>query len=503
MGYFLSLKDISKSFPGVLALDHVQLNVARGEIHALVGENGAGKSTLIKIMSGVYKPDPGGYIEIEENRIRLNDINESIAYGISVIYQDLSLFPNLSVAENICIGRNIGKRGIINWKNYNKLAQNTLNGMEIDIPINEILGNLSIAKQQLVAIARAIAFKSRLIIMDEPTSSLSQSEVEILFSIILTLKKDGISVLFISHKLDEVMRIADTVTVLRDGKYVGSKSKESLTEYDIIRMMVGRNIEYIKLNNTSNATKEVVVEFSHISRKGNYKDVSFKVYKGEVLGITGLVGAGRTEVIKSLFGLIPPEEGKIFLEGKEIKIKSPGEAKKFGVSFVPENRLVEGLIMEFNIFDNVNLVNYDKTKNKIGMLSYSKTVDLSKKLMEKLDVRPRDTRRKAKEFSGGNQQKIVIGKWISTNPKVLIVDEPTYGVDIGSKIEIHKLLRGMAAMGMAVIVVSSELQEILTLTDRLLVMRRGRLIVEMDTNNATQEKIMEYALLSGKNGYIQ
>ncbi|MCI8597641.1 MAG: sugar ABC transporter ATP-binding protein [Lachnospiraceae bacterium] len=501
--YFLSLENISKTFPGVKALDQVQLHIRPGEVHALLGENGAGKSTLIKVMSGVYKPDEGGRMEICGEPVKFNDINESIQKGVSVIYQDLCLFPNLTVAENLCIGKDISRKGWIQWKEYDQMAKETLKRLNVEIPIHEKLGNLSIARQQLVAIARAIAFEARLIVMDEPTASLSRSEVEVLFEIIRKLKKDGISVLFISHKLDEVMAISDRMTVLRDGTFVGSKPVSEVTEQEIIHMMVGRNIEYIKLNETSNATERVVAEVSHISKKGHFKDISFSVKEGEILGITGLVGAGRTEVMKSLFGLLPPDEGKIWLDGNLVQLKGTQDAKRHGISFVPEDRQTESLVMEFDVHDNVNLVNYERFRSKLGFLNRKKLMSMTGDMMEQMDVRPRVPERKVREFSGGNQQKIVIGKWLSSNPKLLLVDEPTYGVDIGSKIEIHKLLRRLAAEGMAIIVVSSELQEVLTLTDRILVMRKGRLVAELHANSATQEKIMEYALPQGKREEIK
>lgn len=494
--FFLSLRNISKTFPGVKALDQVQLDVGHGEIHALVGENGAGKSTLIKILSGVYAPDPGGEFLIEGEPMRFSDINESMRRGISVIYQDLCLFQNLTVAENICIGKEHTR--LVNWKSYRQIAQKTLDRLHIRLNPGDIVGNLSIAKQQLVAITRAIAYNSKLIIMDEPTASLSKSEVEDLFGIIRTLKDEGISILFISHKLDEIKALTDVVTVLRDGRYIGSKPTSEISEQEIIRMMVGREISYVKLNQQSAARETDVLEVSHLSKAGYYRDISFHVRKGEILGITGLVGSGRTEVIQTIFGILKPDSGDIRVEGKPVQIKSPENAKRIGISYVPEDRQLAGLVMAFDSYENMTLVNYEKNSGKLGFVKRKRIQELTLEMIEQMDVRPRLPDRKVREFSGGNQQKIVIGKWLATDPKILLVDEPTYGVDIGSKVEIHKLLRRLAAEGMAVIVVSSELQEVLTMTDRIMVMRRGRMVRELMANEADQEMVMHYALMSQK-----
>ena len=336
--------------------------------------------------------------------------------------------------------------------------------------------------------------------MDEPTASLSRQEVEDLFNIIRALKKDGIAILFISHKLDEVKRLSDTVTVLRDGKYIGSNPTSQISEAEIIHMMVGRDISYENLNEVSAAKEDVVLEARGLCKEGFYHDISFHVHKGEILGITGLVGSGRTEVIQTLFGVHQPDRGKILLNGRPVRISSTSVAKNLGISYVPEDRQLGGLVMQFDIYENMTLVNFRKYTSRLGLLKRKQLRGISDEMIEKMDVRPRIPTRIVREFSGGNQQKIVIGKWLATDPKVLLVDEPTNGVDIGSKVEIHKLLRNLAAGGMAIIVVSSELQEVLTMTDRILVMRRGRIVAEMNAQEATQESIMQSALLSGGKG---
>jgi ABC-type sugar transport system ATPase subunit len=496
--FFLSMSHVSKTFPGVKALDDVRLYVRRGEVHALVGENGAGKSTLIKILSGVYKPDPGAVILVDGQPIRMSDINESMNRGISVIYQDLCLFQNLTVAENICIGKD--KTRLIHWKQYGDIAEKTLKRLNIPLDPSDVLGSLSLANQQLVAIARAIAYNSQLIVMDEPTASLSKQEVENLFALIEGLKADGISVLFISHKLDEVKRLSDTVTVLRDGRYIGTKPTKDIHEAEIIHMMVGRDINYTNLNEQSAAKPKVMLEVQHLSKAGFYHDISFSVHQGEILGITGLVGSGRTEVIQTLFGLYKPDSGSIVLDGKPVNIANSSMAKRLGISYVPEDRQHSGLVMQFDTYENMTLVHYPKNSTRFGFLKKKQIRKLSDEMIEQMDVRPRIPTRAVREFSGGNQQKIVIGKWLATMPKVLLVDEPTNGVDIGSKVEIHKLLRRLAADGMAIIMVSSELQEVLTMTDRIAVMRRGRMVTEMSAVGATQETIMGYALQSSRRG---
>lgn len=490
---FLELKHISKDFPGVKALSEINLNVEKGEVHAIVGENGAGKSTLIKILAGVLQPNAGGEILIEGNPVAMSNALVSASQGISVIFQDFSLFPNLSVAENLWMNVQIAeKKKTVNWKENQKSAQQALDEVKLDVDLNMPVEKLSIAKQQIVAIARALVMNAKLVIMDEPTATLSGGEVKHLFTIIDQLKNKGISVIFISHKLDEVFTVADRITVLRDGQYIGTYGKAELTEKQLISYMVGREIEETSYDSVY--TDEVVLEVKHLSKKKNYKDINFKVRRGEVLAITGLVGSGRSEVITSIFGVNKPDSGEILLEGKPVTINSTAVATDLGIALVPENRQTEGLIMRHSMSQNIVSTVLKKVIGKFGLISQEKEQAYASEYIEKMDIRPALPDILAMNMSGGNQQKVVLSKWLATNPKVLMIDEPTNGIDIGAKAEIHKLIRRLASEGMAVIMVSSELPEVLSVSDTVIVMRNGRIVDKVVTNTATQESIMEKAL---------
>ncbi|GFN23262.1 ribose import ATP-binding protein RbsA [Thermanaeromonas sp. C210] len=491
---FLQMKNISKTFPGVRALDKVQLEILPGEVHALVGENGAGKSTLIKILSGVEKPDPGAEILIDGHPVNIRQPIDANQQGIAVIYQDFSLFPNLTVAENISFGKEISQgRRLVNWNEIRDTARKTLKELGIELDLHMPLERLPVAKQQLVAIARALAFKARLIIMDEPTSSLSRGEVENLFKIIHALTEKGIAILFVSHRLQELFTIAERFTVLRDGKYIGTYPKEELDEEKLISLMVGRKVEFVKQSGSSRGP--VLLEVKSITKKGHFKDISFTLHRGEILGLTGLVGAGRTEVAQALFGLNVPESGEIILEGVKVNIRSPEEAMGLGIAYIPEGRQREGLILRQPVAQNISLTMLKKLRTKFGLLNTERERHVVEEYMEALDIRPRLPHMLAMQLSGGNQQKVVLAKWLATRPKVLIIDEPTNGIDVGAKAEIHKLLKGLAREGMGIIMISSELPEILAVSDRILVMRRGRLVGEFTAEEATQEKIMNRAFM--------
>ena len=492
---FISLKNVSKTFPGVKALTDINFDVRKGEVHGLIGENGAGKSTLIKVLAGVHQPDPGAEIIIDGERVEQLTPTESMRRGIMVIYQDFSLFPTLTVKENIAFSEQIDKkRRIINWKEIEQTSKRALGILGVDIDLNAKLGSLSTAKQQLVAIARALVYDAKLLVMDEPTSALSSGEVQHLFKIMNDLKARGLGIIFISHKLDELFAICDRMSVIRDGHYIGMRNNGETTTGEIIAMMVGREIveEHVGGANIG----DVILEVKGISKRGNYDDVSFKLRRGEVLGITGLVGAGRTETVRALFGLNPPESGEMILEGKRINPKSPAQAQALGIAFVPESRLTEGLVLQQDAESNITL-SILKNFVKGGLLDFKARNKRAVELIEQLNVKPPYPAMQISKFSGGNQQKVVVAKWLATNPKVLIVDEPTNGIDIGAKTEIHALLRRLADEGMAVIMVSSELPEILSISDRVLVMRRGRINGEFDGATATQEAIMEKAVMAG------
>ncbi|RKX86518.1 MAG: sugar ABC transporter ATP-binding protein [Spirochaetes bacterium] len=489
----IELKNISKTFPGVKALENIGFSIDSGEIHALIGENGAGKSTLIKILSGVYQPDSGGQIILGGRVVESLTPLEALQSEIAVIYQDFSLFPNLSVMENIALEQSVKNNdNLVDWKAMERISRDALDQLGISLDLNTILGDLSIAKQQLVAIARSLANNARLLILDEPTSSLSKNEVRKLFDIMHSLKNKGMALLFISHKIDELFAISDKFTILRDGKYIGTYGEDELDDEQLISLMVGRKIEYTIY--PKNKRTEPLLEVRGFSKKGNFRDINFTLHKGEILGLTGLVGAGRTEVAQAIFGLNPADEGTLLLDGKEIINSTPNDAVKAGFSFVPENRLQEGLVLSKSIEDNISLTMLDALSGKSSLINLKKRKELTRNWMEKMDIRPNIPEMITSKLSGGNQQRVVISKWLATDPKVLIVDEPTNGIDIGAKSGIHQLLRDLAEKGLGIIIISSELPEILAIADRVAVMRRGRIITEFFCENITQEDIMSKAL---------
>jgi ABC-type sugar transport system ATPase subunit len=417
----------------------------------------------------------------------------SLHRGVVVIYQDFSLFSNLSVLENIALGPYVkaGKR-LVDWKAMVELAQKALDRLQFHVDLTIPVGSLSIAKQQMVAIARALANKAKLLVLDEPTSALSKGEVNKLFDIMRSLKTDGMSLLFISHKLDELFAISDRFTVFRDGKCMGTFEKEEMDNDKLISLMVGRKIEYKIFD--KNRCDNVIMEVKNFTRAGQFKNINFKLCRGEILGITGLVGAGRTELAQAIFGLSPVDSGEILLEGVPVKIQKPNNAVKLGISYVPENRLQEGLVLKKSIMDNLVITVLKDISNKIGIVNRAKKSRITAEWMEKLNIKPVIPYMLASKLSGGNQQRVVLSKWLATNPKILIVDEPTNGIDVGAKAEIHQILRDLAASGMAVIVISSELPEILAITDRVIIMRRGRITTDQFCENLNQEVILSKAI---------
>ena len=446
------------------------------------------------MLAGVYQPDPGAEIEIEGEKVTALTPTESMRRGVMVIYQDFSLFPTLSVKENIAFSQQIEKRRrLIDWKAMEETSRRALSTLGVEIDLNARLSSLSTARQQLVAIARALVYDAKLLVMDEPTSALSSGEVEHLFRVVNELKARGMAIIFISHKLDELFKITDRMTVLRDGHYIGTRISSETDTNEIITMMVGREIKEQHLAGKN--IGETVLEVKNISKRGNYQDVSFSVRRGEVLGITGLVGAGRTETVRALFGLNPPDSGEILLEGRKIAPKSPAQAQALGIAYVPESRQTEGLVLQQDSESNLTLSILRRFVRN-GLIRFGERRKKAVELIEQLNVKPAYPHMQVDKFSGGNQQKIVVAKWLATNPKVLIVDEPTNGIDVGAKTEIHHLLRELADEGMAVIMVSSELPEILSISDRVLVMRRGRINGEFNADGLSQEQIMEKAVLA-------
>lgn len=492
--YVIDMKHISKTYPGVKALSDVQLKIREGEVHSLVGENGAGKSTLIKMLAGVEQPDDGAEIYINGKPANIKSPSDAIEQGISVIYQDISLFPNMTVAENICVGQQSEKNSFVNWKKINQIAKECLAEFNVEMDVRETLGNVGIAKQQIVAIVRAVYSNAKVIIMDEPTSSLSAGEIKVLYRIIEELKQKKISILFVSHKFDEIFTVSDRVSILRDGQFIGCEDIQNLDEAKLIKMMVGREVAVVKQQRPIQ-TKEVLMEVNGLNKAGNFADISFKLYRGEVLGLTGLVGAGRTEVARAIYGIEAADSGTITIEGKKVHVRSAPEGLKNGIAYLPEDRRSQGIIQAQSINNNITIAALNQLKNRLGLLSASKEQALTDEMIEKIDIRPKIPEMLAGKLSGGNQQKVVFGKWLATSPKVLIVDEPTVGVDIGAKTEIHRLLWDLAEQGIGVIMISSELPEILAVSSRVLVMAHGRITGEFtDMKDITQEIIMEKAL---------
>ncbi len=491
----IRFENVNKTFPGVKALQGISFDIAHGEVHALLGENGAGKSTLIKVLAGTHEPDEGSAIYIEGEKVTSLTPITAVHKGIAVTYQDFSLFPNLSVAENIAISTVLEEnKATVDWKKLRSIAQKAIDRIGEDIDIDMRLGSYSIAKQQLVAIARALVYDAKLIILDEPTSSLSASEVETLFKIIDDLKSKGISVLFISHKLDEVFRVADRMTIMRDGQYMGTFKKEDMDRQKVISLMVGRDVVFERKENTA-LTETPLLEVSALTKKGNYADINFTLHKGEILGITGLVGAGRTEMCATLFGVSLRDSGEVKLNGQPVNFQNTTQAMAAGLAFVPESRQSEGLVLANNMEENITLSILGQLTSKLGIIDKKAQHEKAMEYIKMLNVKPPYPEMQVAKLSGGNQQKVVVAKWVASKPKLLIIDEPTNGVDVGAKEEIHNILRELAKQGIGVIMVSSELPEILAVSDRILVMRRGRIVAEFDGDAATQEKIMNEAIL--------
>ena len=487
----LTLSGISKSFPGVRALNDVSLELYAGEVTALIGENGAGKSTLVKTMTGIYQPD-AGEIRVNGKLVTLPTAHSASAAGITAIHQETVLFDELTVAENIYIGHAPTNRfGMIDWKTMRAEAKATLDSMAAGIDPDIKLKELGIAKKHLVAVARALSVDAQVVIMDEPTAALSQKEIEELYVLIELLKADGKAILFISHKFDEIYRIADRFTVFRDGEQVGKGLIKDTTQTQIVQLMVGRAVENIfpPRNATFGA---VVLEAKGLSHPTEFEDISFTVRKGEILGFYGLVGAGRSEVMQAVFGLTQTTGGTLVLDGETIAPRSPADAVEAGIVYVPEERGKQGVITGEPIFKNVSLPSLGKTSRN-GFLRMAEEFALARTYTERLDLRASSLSQSVSTLSGGNQQKVVIAKWLATHPKVIILDEPTKGIDIGSKAAVHEFMGELVAQGLSVIMVSSELPEVLGMSDRIVVMREGRVIDTLENNGLKPEALVRLA----------
>lgn len=487
----LTLSGISKSFPGVRALNDVSLELYAGEVTALIGENGAGKSTLVKTMTGIYQPD-AGEIRVGGQVVTLPTADSASAVGITAIHQETVLFDELTVAENIYLGHAPTNRfGLIDWKTMRSEARKTLDAMAAGIDPDIKLKELGIAKKHLVAVARALSIDAQVVIMDEPTAALSQKEIEELYVLIDLLKADGKAILFISHKFDEIYRIASRFTVFRDGEQVGKGFIKDTSQSQIVQLMVGRAVENIFP--PRNATiGGVVLEANGLSHPTEFEDVSFTVRKGEILGFYGLVGAGRSEVMQAVFGMTQTSAGTLVLDGQTIAPGSAADAVEAGIVYVPEERGKQGVITGEPIFKNVSLPSLAKTSRN-GFLRMAEEFALARTFTERLDLRASSLSQNVSTLSGGNQQKVVIAKWLATSPKVIILDEPTKGIDIGSKAAVHEFMGELVAQGLSVIMVSSELPEILGMSDRIVVMREGRVIDTLENDGLKPETLVRLA----------
>lgn len=485
----LRLHEIVKTFPGVRALDGVSLSVLPGEVHALMGENGAGKSTLMRVLGGVLQPN-SGQILIEEKPTVMASPLDAKAKGVVFIHQELSLAEELSVAENVYLGELPRKSfGRVDWASLYANTSAILEKLKVGFTPQTRVGDLSLANQQMVEIARALTVKAKAVIFDEPTASLTDAEKVVLFDVIADLKSRGVGVIYISHRMEEIFHMTDRISILRDGQYRGTLKTSDTIEEELTQLMIGRKLDLSRRANHAEVG-DVALEVRSLSCGRLYQDVSFEVRRGEVLGFYGLVGAGRTEIAETLFGLRDPDKGQILLDGEEVRIDSPVDAIAMGISLVPEDRKGQGLILGMNCRDNMTLPQVDDLKAG-PFVAEGAEIAIFDQYREKLDIRTPGWRQKVGNLSGGNQQKIVIGKWLSMHPNVLIVDEPTRGIDVGSKSEIHNLIRDLAAHGFAVIVISSEMPEVLHVSDRIVAMHHGRVIRTFTSEEVTEESLVQ------------
>ena len=491
--YILELKDVVKTFGGVKALNGVHFQLKRGEIHALMGENGAGKSTFIKVITGVHQPD-SGIMLLDGEQVTLRNTTDSAKLGIAAIYQHVTAFPDLTVTENIFMGREIkNKFGFYDWKTMRQRAKELIQPLSAEIDVNKPMGNLSVAEQQLVEIAKALSCDARILIMDEPTASLTRNECLQLYRIAKNLRDKGVSIIFITHRFEDMYELATRVTVFRDSTYVGSWDVDKITNADLVKAMVGRELNSMYPEKTAKIG-DVVLEVDNISKEGYFKNISFNVRKGEILALTGLVGAGRTEIFKCVFGITEKEPGgHTYIEGKEVNISSPAEAIKYGMGYVSEERRHDGITPGMSVKENLILPSYGQM-TKHGLIDYKKISTVVDQYIDSMSIKTASRETLIKNLSGGNQQKVIVARWMAKNVKMLILDEPTRGIDVNAKGEIYDLIRTLADNGVAVVVISSEMEEVLALADRIMVIHAGRISGFIDQVETTsQEDVLKVA----------
>lgn len=490
--YLLEMKEISKSFPGVKVLDGVQLNLKRGEVLALMGENGAGKSTLMKILGGIYQRD-GGTIVVKGQTQENMTPDIAAKRGIAIIHQELNLIPHLSIMENIFLGREFtyGKSGFVNWSRMRKEAKRWLEQLAINLDPATPVGELSVGQQQMIEIAKALSMQADILVLDEPTAALTNREIDALFDVIASLKRKGVGMIYISHRMEEIFQISDRITVLRDGRYVGTVETAETSLDELVKMMVGREITD-RFPKVEVKPGEERLRVENLTVRGKLSGISFSVRSGEIVGVAGLMGAGRTEMAKALFGAERIDGGAIFVDGKPVRISQPIDAIRAGIALVTEDRKEEGLVLPLSVRENIALPNLAKLSS-LGVMNRRTEQALSDETIRRLLIKTAGGEQAAGSLSGGNQQKVVIGKWLATQPKILILDEPTRGVDIGAKKEIYDIMNRLAQEGVAILMISSELPEVLGMSDRVLVMHEGRITGSFSRMEATQELIMHAA----------
>jgi len=498
--YVLEMRDVVKVFPGVRALDGVNLKIRPGKVHVICGENGAGKSTLMKVINGTHEAD-GGEMYFKGQRIGKHSIQDTIKMGIAMIYQELNPVLDMTIAENVYLGREPGKGSFVDYGTMYKDTQTLLDQLEIPYNAHQKMRELSIAGHQLIEITKAISMNAQVIIMDEPSSAIGDEEIEVLFRQIFNLREKGVAIIYITHKMDEIFRIADEITIIRDGKWIESGPASDYDANKLVARMVGREITNVFPKEDDIPIRDVVLEVKHLTQAkpdgGRFEDISFQLHTGEILGFAGLVGAGRSEVMRAIFGIDPLTSGEIYMNGKQVQIRNTADAIREGIAMVSEDRKGYGLVLGRNIRDNISLVNL-KMFVQNGLINDKKIIERSNEMVDLLNIKIANLDVLASTLSGGNQQKVVLAKWLIGDVKVMILDEPTRGIDVGAKSEIHKLMCRFARQGMAVIMISSELPEVLGMADRVVVMQEGRINGILDRKEATQESIMKLAT-RGKN----
>ncbi len=494
----LRLRDISKYFPGIKALDRIDFEVRTGEVHALIGENGAGKSTLVKLITGIYQPTAGSIV-LDGKEVEFKSPNVSQQAGIAAIHQEATMFPDLSVTENIYMGHHLKKpvTGVLAWKEMKLKTRALLEKLELDIEPDTRVKDMGVAQRHMVEIVKALSLETRIIIMDEPTSALSLKEVEDLYKIIRQLKSEGRAIVFISHKFEDIYEIADYFTVLRDGKYIGEGRVADTGVDEIIQMMIGRSLKQMFPKQKVEKGDEVL-RVENLSKSGIFKDISFGLHKGEILGFFGLIGSGRSEVMQAIFGIDSGTGGEIFIKGKKVRISSPGNAMSYGIAYVPEDRQLQGTIRAMNIRENVTLPIINEVSRN-SMLDIKRELEVTGEYGGRLEIKASGWEQPVDDLSGGNQQKVVLAKWLATRPEILILDEPTRGIDVATKARVHEFISGLAEQGLAIILISSEIPEILGMSDNIIVMHEGLITAGFNWDEASSENLIRAAMGSSTN----